>query len=374
MTKIYDIEGKSEIESGKETKLKVMSPESIYDYDRLEFKYNMLKPALSFGFNPNDGFYIGPGFDQTIHGFKKHPYKFHHKFLINRTFGINGIGVYYDYDIVDAIGKGDLGGSITINTPLAFSYFGEGEESISDDKFGENVLMNNYKFEPTLTYSSDNQASNLVLGLQYNHVNFDTESIPTVEDWELKSQDFLGGKLEFQFLNKDNHRNPHSGMEFRVGGEYINSLGNDNVDFFRVNSSLSVFIPVNFMKNQTTIALRSGVSTNIGDYAFFQSNFLSGYENFRGVRRNRYAGETSNYNNAEIRMNLFKVANYVLPFDMGLLGHFDVARVWTEVDTDWHTSSGGGLYLNAVDAFMLFGTYSISDDTGLLVIGSSFLF
>ncbi|RJE70383.1 hypothetical protein BGP76_09825 [Reichenbachiella sp. MSK19-1] len=374
MTRVYDQKGKRDVEPSKETKLKVMSSEDMYDYDRLEYEYDKLKPAISFGFNPNDGFFIGPGFDQTIHGFKKEPYKFHHKFLTNYMFGINGFNAYYDFELIDAIGNVDFGGSLTINHPLAYFYYGDVSDPNINDASAFNVLMDNYEFEPTLTFSSDNRANRLVFGPQYRYVNFESTAVPNVGGEELQSQHFLGGQLGYQFLNKDNDLHPHSGMEFKIGGEYVNSLGNDKVDYFKVNSSLSLFIPINFIKKQTTVAFRSGISTNIGDYAFFQSNFLSGYENFRGVRRNRYAGESIGFSNLELRMNLLEVQNYILPFELGTLGHFDFARIWTNATEDWHSSYGGGVFVNAIDSFMLFGTYSISNHDGLLVIGSQFLF
>ncbi|MFT5724221.1 MAG: hypothetical protein ACI9JN_001339 [Bacteroidia bacterium] len=374
MTRVYDLKGKSKIDEGKDTKLTVMAPEDMYDYDRLAFKYNKSSPALSLGFNPNDGFFIGPGFVQTIYGFEKSPYKFQHKFMANYTFGTNGFNVAYDYDLVDAIGKGDLGGKLTVNSPLAFSYFGADNDPSNDLISEYNVLMNNYKFEPTLTYSSKDEAHNLVYGLHYNYVNFDTKSITTVQNWELESQHFAGGKLEYQFLNKDHELNPHNGMEFKLGGHYIRSVSNNNVDFIKLHSALSLFLPIKFIRNQTTLALRSGVESNIGDYAFFQSTFLSGYDNFRGVRRNRYAGKTSHYNNVEIRMNLFKVPNYIIPFEVGILGHYDAARIWTTDVSDWQTSFGGGAFINATNMFMLFGTYSVSENTALFVFGSKFLF
>jgi hypothetical protein len=374
MTLVYDEEGKSDVEKSPETKVTEMPARKMYDYDRLAFKYNRWKPVFSLGYNINDGFYIGPGFSQTFHGFKKNPYKFHHKFMANYTARPNGFNLFYDFHLVDAIGKGDLKGALTVNSPLAFQYFGATKGEVDEDSREYDVLMENYKFEPSLTFSSKSLANNLVFSANYNYVDFETETVPNVDAWELKAQQFIGGKVEYQFLNKDNELNPNNGMEFKLGGEYTRGITNTKVDFFRLNSSLSLFLPVKFIRNQTTLALRSGIATNIGDYAFFQSNFLSGFENFRGVRRNRYSGQSSNFNNAEIRMNLFKIRNYIVPLDIGAMAHFDVAKIWGGVNEDWQTSYGGGVFVSAIDAFMLFGTYSISNQDGLLVIGSKFLF
>jgi hypothetical protein len=280
--------------------------------------------------------------------------------------------VYYNFDWIDAFGKADLTGKLTINNPLSYDYYGD--ESDTNNNIAFRVLMNSYKAEPALVFSSANRANRLIVGLHYNHVNFESNSVPNTEYWELNTQNYWGAKLEYQFLNKDHKINPHSGMEFKMKGEYINSLDNSNVDYLNLSASLSLFVPLKFIPKQSTLAFRFGGATNIGDYAFYQSNFLNGYENFRGVRRNRYAGRSSSFNNVEYRMNLFKVPNYIIPFDVGMMAHFDFASISNNELTHWHSSAGGGLFLSTMESFMLFGTYSVSSADQLLVVGGSFLF
>ena len=112
------------------------------------------------------------------------------------------------------------------------------------------------------------------------------------------------------------------------------------------------------------------------EFSLFQANFLSVFDNFRGVLRNRFAGETSQFNNLDLRISLLKVRSYIAPFDFGLVGHADAARVWVDDDSSklWHSSYGGGAFINILDSFMLQGTYSISDTDRLFAVGTKFFF
>lgn len=84
-TRIYDTYGKNKFKTGKESKVKLYPEKKAYDYDRKDFIYDKLSPSASIGFNPNDGFYIGPGFSFVKHGFKKLPYKYYHQLVANST-------------------------------------------------------------------------------------------------------------------------------------------------------------------------------------------------------------------------------------------------------------------------------------------------
>jgi predicted phosphodiesterase len=377
MTRIYDVKGKNNIKKGKETKVKVMEEDEFYDYDRMEFKYNKTMPLLSLGYNVNDGFYVGPGFKHTKHGFKKSPYHSTHKLVANRTFVSDGFNVYYDYNFVDLIGKGDFGGKVIVNTPLIYRYYGEENTDLdlsNVDVTDFNISMDNYEFRPTLTYSSSNDAHKLILGLNYQHVDFNRSPITEFDSWELKSQDYIGLSTHYNLSNLDNKVNPHSGIDFRIGGDYLRNIDKEDVDFLKFSTQLSVFIPINFIKKQTTLSIRTGAAHNVGKHTFYQSNFLSGWKNFRGVDRNRYSGKSIFYNNFDLRVSLFDVSNYVLPFDVGVLGHYDLAIVDSDYETPWLSSYGGGAFINILDAFILVGTYSFSKNNRLLSIGGKFLF
>jgi hypothetical protein len=378
MTKVYDTEGKIEYAPSKETKLKQMTERKAYDFDRKDFTNNKLIPGVSIGSNPNDGFFIGPGFKFVKYGFKKQPYAQVHSLMANYAFGSDGLNLEYKFDFIDAIGNADLAGKLRINTPLVYQYFGAGNEplNVNNDRDANKVRMNDYFFMPSLKFASESHSQIFNIGLTMERVSFDQS--PTIEltPWKLEKQDFIGIGVDYTYQNKDDQNYPTRGLVFKVNAAWNNSVNNTNVDYLKLGTELSIYLPLRFMRKQTTFNFRTGIEHNIGEYAFFQANFLNGFTNFRGIQRNRFSGRTSSYNNAELRMSLFKVRNYVAPFDIGILAHADVARVWedNEQSDKWYPSYGGGMFLNILDSFTLIGTYSVSEIDKLFLLGTKFFF
>lgn len=377
-TLIYDEEGKSDIELGTEAKLKIQKPEDSYVYNRKEFKYDALIPIPSIGVNPDDGFYFGPGFRFVKQGFKKKPYKYAHDFNANYALRAEGFNIRYDCEYIDLLGKFDLGGRVEINNPNVFQFYGLGNETSPEESdLGQSdVRINNYEVETRLSLSSKDLSSRLILNLGYQVM--DLEEIPNVGLAFSKdvNQQFLLTGLNYQYFNADNRINPNKGVSFKAGVDLTQSTINDDVSFAKFETSISFYVPITYFKKKTTLAFRSGISTIEGDFNFYQANFLSGLNEFRGITRNRFAGKTVSYNNAEIRKSFFKVRNYIAPFDFGLLAHYDIARVWQEGQNSdkWHNSYGGGIYLNVLDFLSLVGTYSISDVDKVFNLGTKFYF
>lgn len=378
MTRIYETEGSNEMETSSEARVRTMDEVDAYDYDRKDFVNNILIPLASIGFNPNDGFYIGPGFKYVAHGFKKSPYKYYHQFLANYAFGSEGINIFYDFDYVDLFGKADFAGKLTINTPLVYPYYGAGNEAeeVGDDQALYRVRMDDYKFMPSLKFNSSSQAQTLKLGLNLQIVDVDAPPLVSVNDWELQRQDIVGASVDYVYNNKDSEVYPSRGIEFKAGASWNSSVNDDRINFVKLGSEVKFYLPLNFLRKQATLNFRSGIETNIGDYAFFQASFLNGFTNFRGIQRNRLSGRTSSFHNIDLRISLLKVKNYVAPFDVGILGHSDFARVWQdgESSNQWHRSFGGGVFLNILDSFVMVGSYSVSDIDELLLIGTKFFF
>lgn len=375
-TKVYETKGKNKLDLGSETRLYTRSARNAYDYDRKDFVYDKLMPGIELGFNPNDGFYIGPGFTYTKHGFKKKPYWQKHKasFSYGVTTGL--INLSYDFDIINLVRSVDLAGKFRVNRPLIFQYFGSGNETnvTSDLRSVGNTQMNQVIFRPKLKLASISRSQEVSLGLnleQYEVIQT-PENVNTAEG----VTNVVGATFDYIYNNKDHEVNPSRGFYFKTSLTWNRSFASTNLDFVRTHSEMGIHIPLSFIRKQTTLNLRSGLSHNMGDYLFFQANFLDGFENFRGVNRNRFAGRTNNYNSAELRYSLFKVRNYIAPFDVGLIAHSDLARVWEDnEDSDlWHTSFGGGAFINLMSSFVLTGTYSVSDVDEVLLIGTKFFF
>jgi hypothetical protein len=130
---------------------------------------------------------------------------------------------------------------------------------------------------------------------------------------------------------------------------------------------------------QITAAYRLGGAHNWGNYHFYQANTLGGTSNLRGYRRTRYAGRSALYQNIELRVEMFKFNFYLFPGRIGVLGLYDVGRVFADTDTnkkildDLHTGYGGGMWLEVMKKFVVVGTYSKGEE-GLFNLTFGFLY
>lgn len=383
-THIYSFNKSDKLETAKESRVRYIKKSNHnYEYNRKEFLYDKLVPGVSLGFNPNDGLVLGPALTYTKQGFKKKPFKTQHKISVNRTFGAHGYNIYYDYKRTEIFGPFDFHLMTKWNRPFVYQFYGRGNEVVElDDDFTEyNVRMNDFEFRPSLNYSFLNNTRNLNLSFDFRRTSFNDKPLVDMPDWETEDQKFVGLSLAYENENKDSKINPSRGTHLKLKGSWTKGLRESPVKFFRIQSSVSFYTPLNIIQQQTVLAFRSGFSKNFGTHSFFQSNFLDGYLNFRGVRRNRFAGNAALFYNLELRQSLFKVYTYTAPLDVGVLAHFDMGKVWEKEvkSARFHNSFGGGAFINVLDYFMLMGTYSVSNPTlteenHLLTIGTSFLF
>ena len=60
------------------------------------------------------------------------------------------------------------------------------------------------------------------------------------------------------------------------------------------------------------------------------------------------------YNNTEIGIKLANLTSYILHGQLGLLGFYDIGKVWQNGynNSKWHQGTGGGLYFAPAQLFV----------------------
>jgi hypothetical protein len=379
-TKIYETDCDNVYEIGKETKIIEKSEVEAFDYDRKDFVYDKIAPAFSLGFNANDGFIIGPGIQITKQGFKKFPFQQRHTFKANYTSEARGFNLYYKGEYSDVIKDLDFVGNFELNNPLSFRYHQAGNEidlDQKDEQFEGNIIfLNRIHVRPALIHTSKSGSQKFNFGLKFSHIGFERLPFELSDYHNIGKQMFLGSQISYQYKNMDKEIYPTRGLKFNFLTEWNNNLSSLDVNYLKLESEMSIYLPLHLWKKQTTVNFRLGGSHIYGDYAFFQANFLNGLSNFRGIDRNRLSGRSSLYQNTDLRFSLLKFRNYIAPFDVGVYAHADIARVFQDHENSslWHNSFGGGVFVNVLESFMLVGTYSVSDIDETFIIGTNFFF
>jgi hypothetical protein len=132
-----------------------------------------------------------------------------------------------------------------------------------------------------------------------------------------------------------------------------------------------------FGSEDVQLALRAGGARLFGTFPYFDAASLGGSTN-RGYRTDRFAGESSVYGSAELRTYITGPKyESIFPVRFGLVGFFDVGRVWQDGEDSrkWHPSGGGGILLKAVGTPIVFRVMvAHSSESTLFYVGSGFRF
>ncbi len=183
---------------------------------------------------------------------------------------------------------------------------------------------------------------------------------------------------------RDNPQYPRKGVVFAARGTLWPKAWDVDHTFGSVGANLNTYLSAG---QWVTLAARAGGNRVFGDYPFRDAAYLGGGGltrgaleepgyTLRGYPARRFGGDGSLYGNADLRLRLGRIT-LILPAHVGILGLFDVGRVYLKDETSdtWHTSYGGGIWLSFVNYKTTFSAYlahSKEDDVVHLDAGFSF--
>jgi len=368
-TKVYDTHKHNKIKSDGEVGDKTSKDPYINDYDRKEFKYDIITPVLFFGSNVDNGFHVGGGVDIIKHGFRKMPYKYRQKIV--GTVATSALKIELEGDFKKVIGPFDLRSYFMAKSPrYVTNYYGLGNETGNDQTSAafHRIRLSQVEAVPLLSYGK-NQMQHFSFGPLYQFTNaeaannnFTTDSTAGFIPADFEPKHYAGLKVRYNASSLDHVSNPKRGFKLFGEASWNHNIGG-NTDFLHLKSEFSIYLSLN-LPFQVTVASRVGGATNIGNFEFYQANSIGGTEQFRGTNQNRYSGRTSFYQNNELRIKLFSINTYVVPFDVGVLGLFDQARVWTDGENSsvWHQSYGFGFWISPLDQIAIINTYTFNKE------------
>lgn len=409
-TKYYDTkkeENKVVCEKKSELKNLTSHQKQVNHFGRQDFKYDTYLPAVIIGSNVDDGLVLGGGMTFIHHGFRKEPYSYKQTFSASRALSANSFNINYAGHFVDFMGKLDLEVDLEVNAPSSTSnFYGYGNEStpftangpvdVDSPDFDSDfhlVRFNQVLFQPRLV-ATLNKFNHIRFGAKYQYIDVKGDktgddnaqnTFLTNDDFgaefasSLESRNYIGGELQYTYDNVDNKIVPTRGISFGVEGSWDFETGDTDLNYGRLASHFSMYIPLPL--NLTYGANVKG-ATLFNDFEFFNAATLGAQNrsgnngDLRGFRRDRFAGKSSLAINQELRLKLFNIRTYLFPASMGILGFYDVGRVWVDNDQSdvWHNSYGGGIWMNPFEALVINASYAISEEENLLIIKMGFLF
>jgi len=290
-------------------------------------------------------------------------------------------GFFYKGIFKQALGKWDFELAANFRAPkYVLNFYGYGNDTkLNDEKKAFfRVRSSGLLLNPSLSRTWKGSIFNT--GLVFQSVKIQpTEnkfiSQPgSLADTSVFNSKYFGG-INLSYTRKSivNKKNQEFGFSYHVAASYLANLQDVKRDFVNLQANISMYIPI---AHGLTFAHRTGSATNIGDYEFYQANSIGGLDYLRGYWRTRFTGQTSFYQNTDLRLQVAKLKGYVFRGLLGIYGFFDDGRVWVKNDQSntFHTGYGGGIYFMPYNMLALNLGYGISNEANLLTVRAGFLF
>jgi len=346
----------------------------VYDYKKLKNSSNQLTPTI--GFNPDDGIKLGVSNTTTLFGFERNPYSSVHKLNASYFFATNGFEILHNNEFANILKKWNLGITTKFTSPnYSVNFFGFGNETTNpnfenDDQFDldfNRVRLSEFSFSPSLSWKSNLDAT-FKTAITFESIEVEQTNnrfINTLGNSIENRQQFLGLEIDYNYVNKDYADFPTLGLEARFTAGYKTNL-NASRGFAYITPSLAIDHKIN-TRGTLVLASKIGSQLNIGNnFEFYQAANIGANNSLRGLRNQRFAGKRSFYQTTDMRVVLKSLKTNLVPITIGAYGGFDYGRVWlsNDISNQWHTSYGGGLFINA--ARLVVGNASLfSGDEGL---------
>ena len=188
--------------------------------------------------------------------------------------------------------------------------------------------------------------------------------------------DYFGGVFKYTLTNVDKLSEPTRGIRFEAMADALVET-HASRDVQGLKGDLRMYVPLEFGHYRGVLAMRAAAQRRMDDIDPLTAAHIGGKEAMRGLRRDRFAGNSAAYGNFEVRSDLFSSHNGVLPFRLGLIALADVGRVWLDGAGNgafWHHEFGGGLFISPLNMVVVQGTYAVSDDDQLFDLRLGFFF
>jgi len=358
---IYDHKSKKNtLKNIRNAKVKLTDDYNTNTYRPLNIRTSGNQILPTIGFNPDDGVKIGFLDTYTFNGFRQHPFTQQHKLSGAYYFATSGLELEYAGEFAKIFESWNLELKSRFTTPnfaVNFFGFGNNSENLDDDLSMDynRVRIQSIEFSPSLIWRA-HLGAKFRTGVSYERIEVEETSDRFIntfyqQNGEETKINFVGVHGEYSYENRDNVGFPTIGMSTALQLGFKDNVDKAGGNFGYVIPSIAFdyrLIP----SGRLVLAAKWKGHFNIGNgYEFYQGASIGGLDGLRGFRNQRFVGKTAYYQNTDLRFSLKKMRTSILPSSLGMFVGYDYGRVWTVNDNSnrWHTSYGGGFFLNGSD-------------------------
>jgi hypothetical protein len=332
------------------------------------------------GFNEEDRLLVGLGFSRRTYSFRKEPYSTDQK-LVTLYAPVEGAyQLKYAGTFNKIFFKNDILVRVDFVNPTLNNFFGFGNESVYDKSKPLRFYRVRYKYieADVLIRKRLTNAFHFSVGPSYYHywsryrdndkrILGDPGVFGNDSAGIYKTKQYLGGKARLDISYINNEIFPTRGITWYTELSGMMGLNKNSKPLTKFTSDMTIYASLSDHSTLSAILRFGGGAIFSKHYEYFQALSLGAGDVLRGYKKNRFSGRSSAYTSAELRMRLFKSQSYLLPGDVGVMGFYDIGRVWQkgEGSKKWHPAYGGGLYYIPYGLVMLSGTIAFSPEDRL---------
>ena len=336
----------------------------------------------STGFSPTvdlrsvDGPFLGLAYTIKRPGFRKYPYASKQKISALKSLSSPAVMLQYNAEWISVFKKTDLtvDGLADMKGNI-LNFFGRGNDTFFDQSGDFRVFyrvnFSFYQFDPALRFRPKNNLT-INVGPSFQYYSFNEDGNPerfintetAINQTDLRTNKAHAGLfLNFNWDTRDDRRLPTRGLNFNVRMHGYEGLNNTSSSYAQIFPQISFYKSLD-SRGKIILANRTGGGFTTGKTAFYQNAFLGSQDNLLGFRKFRFAGDHLLYNNLEARIAIPNFMRYVLPGKFGLIGFYDVGRVWVknEDSNSIHHGYGGGIYLTPFNRFFIRAVAGFSNE------------
>ncbi len=378
---IYDDRSENKYALDGAAKVIKSDKKELHALDRHDFQVDYHFFIPTFGYNSDDGLFIGTGFSWFDFEFKRknaQNLKFSYaEGTDSWRFGYSGVfsnqlreHEYYLeadwYGPIYTFNYFGMGNDTPINLDIDRSYYFVRKEEIRVEGGIQRQFSDLGRYKLGLSGSA--------IEIQKTENRFIGES-DLVNPEVYKTKFFTSANFEVQWENLNSTFKPTNGVNIRLGAEVKTNLSDGLNTFVKINTAYDLYKSFD-AKERFVYSTRIGFNHIIGDFYFYDAHTIGGSDNLRGFRRERFTGRTTFYHNNNLHIKVLNdVARGYFPFSAGVTLCFDHGRVWADQgSTTWHYSYGGGIWISPLDKLVLTGGFFVGTEENRIRVKFGWLF
>ena len=364
---IYD-DRQNSFDLPKAARLRLSKDSAVHAYNYKEYSPGKkgVRPVLFY--SQVDRVYAGLRYTYQKAGWRKRPFAAKHILEARYSLGQKAPSFIYSGNFPAALGKWDMLLFANYDLVVWTNFYGLGNETIRTTEDRDyNRVRSRQLLARIGTQRVFNNRHKVVFAPFYQNYDVINDTARYLSktpglsnETTFRTQHFAGAGAEYVYQHVNDSVLPVKGIALQVGANYTRNLGEQGDEVSKLFGEANFFIP---LTKKFNLYLLAGGATLKGDPLFYQYNSIASSQNIRGYRRDRFYGNSSFYNQNELRF-ITDVRSYYYSGKFGVFALYDVGRVWLKGEESnlWHTSYGGGIILSPFNKISVSAAYAISKE------------